>query len=224
MQARVPQAAHGQHVTQRMVPVNTTAVTMPPHASPPGTASTGKGALYQSLDDVPDECVAAQRQPMLSTLRRNMLMALVLALAVAGITVAQALEDPWWVLWFRSIAVFRTLVLFVTILISFCCGRRIHVIVLAGTGEPGQALVALGPFFALWLWRFLGYFDFYIGRLIPPLINIVTAIAIKPPLPADVALTRIGLDVLIMIEYSLSIWLIHSRGIWNNTRYHLNVA
>ena len=52
MQARGPQAAHGHHVTQRMVPAHTTTVTMPPHASPPGTTSTGKGALYQSLDDV----------------------------------------------------------------------------------------------------------------------------------------------------------------------------
>jgi len=142
----------------------------------------------------------------------------VLGLVVAGVTVAQATRMPWWTLYFRVLALVRTGILCVVEVLCCANPRGVQVQRLYGTGEESQALIALRPLPILAAWRILGYVDVNLGRIVPIVID-AAWVALNPhSAPVTETAIRLGIGFAVLIEYFVSVWLIHTRGIWKNVR------
>ena len=182
--------------------------------------SNRKRPLYHNLDSLPDTVVKRQSKILLRTFFVCVVVALFFGIVVIAITALQIVFEPfWWTLYLRSLAFVRTVILLFLVL-RICLCRRISVLRLYGMGEESQCTSTVKRVFLLWAWRFLGYLDLCVGRILP-LIADVVSLAARPDIPAMHALIRLGVGVVVLIEYYMSMWLVHERGIWDNVNANL---
>jgi len=186
---------------------------------PPPKPKRRSRVVLIHTDDVTKEVAASAFRPLARTFMRYVTIALILGLLVVAATVAQMVLAPWWTLYLRAIAFVR--VLFLTLLLfGMCVCRPVHVLQLYGTGEASQSLVALRPVPLLAFWRILGYADLFVGRILPILMDLLS-LATHQQLPPSRALLRIGVSVVVLVEYFVEVWLVHELGIWANVKKRL---
>ena len=208
-----PRSQQGLHGRRPSTGRDDTVVSIPP--SPLGSTTRTRPVRIDP-DTVSPGDIAARQGALVRSFMNHVLIALILGLIVMTVTIVQVVVDPWWTLWFRVFAAIRVVLLTTTLFMTCCKRRHIHIIRLYGTGEHSQALIALSPFPTLWAWRIIGYFDIYLGRILPLVINIVAAFQPELNIPVHVFLIRIAVDFATTIEYTLVVWLVHNRGIWAN--------
>lgn len=149
----------------------------------------------------------------------HVIVTLVFGFALTGVTVAQAVIDPWWTLWMHAIAAVRTLML-LSLAIGMCTCVRIKLHQLYGTGDAYQPVTALRPLPLLAFWRIFGYVDLFVGRVAPLLADGVFVATHTGDL-SSAPMTRIGVDIAFIMVYFIDIWLIESQGIRANIRRRL---
>ena len=201
--------------------------TQPPKVYTRGGLASGSAAtptphvlmrtVVVSPDDVDIHRLRQTGPRVRRTFLNNLIAALVLSFAVIAITSLQVVA--WGgdtLLGFRILAVIRSAMLLV-LTVSTCTCVNVKVHQLYGTGESYQSFVALRALPLLLLWHLIGYFDLYIGRILPLILDFFR-VATQSGIPVEVTLTRISIDVLVIIIYFIEVYLVEARGIRLNLR------
>ena len=173
-------------------------------------------------DEIPFTTLKQKARLTSRTFTRNLGAALFLSFVTVGITVLQIFAWGWdYLLGFRIFAVIRAALLLV-LTTSSCMCVTVKVHQLWGTGEPYQSFTALRALPLLLIWHLLGYIDLYIGRILPLILEFFRIPTTDDPI--EVTLSRVGIDILLILIYFMEFYFVEARGIRINlTRNVLTV-
>lgn len=180
----------------------------------------GRGRRRDLDDEITEHEKEGQASRMSSFLGRYVMVASLCHLLVVALTIAEAVWIPWWTLYARVIIALRALCLVWVAVYAQCLGV-VPVLNMYGSGIRGKIAKSLRVMPTLAIWYILGVVDLYVCRYLMILLDIVSPLIPESEQTPVMALARVVIGILLIVEYNATLNLVYIHGVRVNVDYHL---